>query len=156
MSKPVFCLRKTILTLKMPRNPASENVVCLCRLLNILANFSNLFLHSGKQCGPWSDCSWTGSTLFAKKTFKIISRWQSRRQLLWLAVLGLKFCRLKLLPSMLALNINTIILVLNILVYFLLQTVMAPSPNSNSNSMGYPPCFVSSKTSQVSEKLVLP
>ena len=30
------------LTLKMPRIPASENIVCLCRLLNILANFSNL------------------------------------------------------------------------------------------------------------------
>ena len=40
------------LTLKMPRKPASENVVCLCRLLNILANYSNLFLHTGKQCGP--------------------------------------------------------------------------------------------------------
>ena len=39
-------------TLKAPRNPASENVVCLCRLLNILANFSNLFLYIGKQCGP--------------------------------------------------------------------------------------------------------
>ena len=45
------------LTLKMPRKPASENVVCLCRLLNILANFSNLFFHTGKQSGPWSDCS---------------------------------------------------------------------------------------------------
>ena len=44
------------LTLKTPRKPASENVVCLCRLLNILANFSNLFLHTGKQCGPGSDC----------------------------------------------------------------------------------------------------
>ena len=33
-----------LLTLKMPRRPASENVVCLCRLLNILGNFSNLFL----------------------------------------------------------------------------------------------------------------
>ena len=32
---------------------ASENV-CLCRLLNILANFSNLFLHTGKQPGPRS------------------------------------------------------------------------------------------------------
>ena len=32
-----------LLTLKMPRKPASENVVCLCRLLNILANFANLF-----------------------------------------------------------------------------------------------------------------
>ena len=39
-----------LLILKMPRNPASENVVCLCHLLNILANFSNLFLHTGKQC----------------------------------------------------------------------------------------------------------
>ena len=36
------------LTSKMPRKPASENV-CLCRLLNILAHFSNLFLHTGKQ-----------------------------------------------------------------------------------------------------------
>ena len=43
-----------LLTLKTPRKPASENVVCLCRLLNILANFSNLFLHTGKQCGPRS------------------------------------------------------------------------------------------------------
>ena len=40
------------LTLKTPRKLASENVVCLCRLLNILADFSNLFLHTGKQCGP--------------------------------------------------------------------------------------------------------
>ena len=31
------------LTLKAPRKTASENVVCLCLLLNILANFSNLF-----------------------------------------------------------------------------------------------------------------
>ena len=42
----------TGLTLKMSRKPASENVVCLCRLLNILENFSNPFLHTGKQCGP--------------------------------------------------------------------------------------------------------
>ena len=42
------------LTLKMPRKPASEKVVCLYGLLNILANFSNLFLHTGKQCGPYS------------------------------------------------------------------------------------------------------
>ena len=41
-----------LLTLKAPRKPASENVICLCRLLNILANFSNLFLHTGKQYGP--------------------------------------------------------------------------------------------------------
>ena len=35
----------------MPRKPASENV-CLCRLMNILANFLNLFLHTGKHVGP--------------------------------------------------------------------------------------------------------
>ena len=35
------------LTLKMPRKLASENVICLCPLLNILANFPNLFLHTG-------------------------------------------------------------------------------------------------------------
>ena len=40
------------LTLKVPRKTASES-----RLLNILADFSNLFLHTGKQCGPWSDWS---------------------------------------------------------------------------------------------------
>ena len=39
------------LTLKAPRKTASENGVCLCRLLNILADFSKLFLHTGKQCG---------------------------------------------------------------------------------------------------------
>ena len=73
-----------LLTLKAPRKTAAENVVCLCRLLNILAAFSNLFLHTGKQCRPWSERSslivWSGSTLFAKITFKITSRWQSRRQ----------------------------------------------------------------------------
>ena len=46
-----------ILTLKTPKKPASENAVCLCCLLNILKNFSNLFLHTGKQCEPRSDCS---------------------------------------------------------------------------------------------------
>ena len=33
---------KIHLTLKTPRKPAPENVVCLCRLLYILAKFSNL------------------------------------------------------------------------------------------------------------------
>ena len=42
------------LTLKMPRKPTSENVVCLYRLLKILANFSNIFWHTGKLCRPWS------------------------------------------------------------------------------------------------------
>ena len=45
-----------LLTLKCQKKIVSENVVCLCRLLNILANFSNLFLHAGKQCGPRSEC----------------------------------------------------------------------------------------------------
>ena len=52
--KRIYSKRKEYcchLTLKMPRKSASESVVCLC-LLNILANFSNLFLHTGKQCGP--------------------------------------------------------------------------------------------------------
>ena len=79
-----------VLTLKTPRKPSSENVVCLCCLLNILANFSNLFyayrqtvwtqirrlLKEPSDLGPH----------FAKRTFKIRSRWESRRQLLWLAV----------------------------------------------------------------------
>ena len=60
MSEPgglVVIVTDQSLTLKLPRKPASENVVWQCRLLNILANFSNLFLHTGKQCGPRSDCS---------------------------------------------------------------------------------------------------
>ena len=52
----IYILHTKCLTLKMPRKPASENVVCLCHLLNILANFPNLFLHTGKQCGSCSDC----------------------------------------------------------------------------------------------------
>ena len=79
---------KKVLTLKMPRKSASENVFCLCRLLNILANFSNLFLYTGKHMDSDQTASrgavWSGSTLFAAMTFKITSRWQSRRQLLWL------------------------------------------------------------------------
>ena len=43
---PFFKPFLVCLTLKTPRKTASENV-CLCRLLNILANFSNLFLHTG-------------------------------------------------------------------------------------------------------------
>ena len=53
----LFSRKNKTLTIKMPRKPASENVVCICRLLNILANFSNLFLHTGKQYGPRSDFS---------------------------------------------------------------------------------------------------
>ena len=82
----------SFLTLKMPRKPSSENVVCLCRLLNILATFQACFFFciqansvAPDQTAP-RRAVWSGSTLFAKMTFKITSRWQSRRQLLWLAV----------------------------------------------------------------------
>ena len=47
---------KRLKPLKRQEKSASENVICFCHLLNILANFSNLFLHTGKQCGPRSDC----------------------------------------------------------------------------------------------------
>ena len=58
LSVTCTCANSTeYLTLKAPRKPAPENTVCLCRLMNTLANFSNLFLHTGKQCGPRSDCS---------------------------------------------------------------------------------------------------
>ena len=51
-----ICFSKIALTLKTPRKPASENVVCLCRLLNILANFSNLFLHTEEQSDLGPQC----------------------------------------------------------------------------------------------------
>ena len=79
-------------TLIMPRKPASENV-CLCHLLNILANFQTYFCIQANSVDPDQTAPrgavWSGSTLFAKMTFKITSRWQSRRQLLWLVVQGL-------------------------------------------------------------------
>ena len=33
------------------KKTASENVVCLCRLLHLLENFKNIFLHTGKPYG---------------------------------------------------------------------------------------------------------
>ena len=78
------------LTLKMQRKPASENVLCLCHLLNILAVFQTYFCIQANSVDPDQTAPkgavWSGSTLFAEMTFKITSRWQSRRQLLWLAV----------------------------------------------------------------------
>ena len=47
-----------------------ENVICLCCLLNILAIFSNLFLHTGKQCGPRSDCSFRSSLIWVHTVCK--------------------------------------------------------------------------------------
>ena len=45
-------LSKDSLILKMPRKPASENVVCLCRLLNILENLPNLFCIQANSVDP--------------------------------------------------------------------------------------------------------
>ena len=40
------------LTLKMPRKPASENVVCLCCLLNILQSFQTYFCIQANSVDP--------------------------------------------------------------------------------------------------------
>ena len=40
------------LSLKMPGKLASENVPLFMSSAEILANVSNLFLHTSKQCGP--------------------------------------------------------------------------------------------------------
>ena len=41
-----------LLTLKTPRKSASENVVCLCRLLNIPANFQTYFCTQANKVDP--------------------------------------------------------------------------------------------------------
>ena len=75
----VLLLLSTKLTLTMPRKPASENVVCICRLLHLLANVSNiLFAYRQTVWTQIRGAVWSGSSLFAKMTFKITSRWQSR------------------------------------------------------------------------------
>ena len=50
----------SLLTLKAPRKTASENVVCLCRLLNILANFI-------KPTFAYRQTVWTQIRLLLKK-----------------------------------------------------------------------------------------
>ena len=40
------------LTLKAPRKTASENVVCLCRLLNVLASFQTYFCMQANSVEP--------------------------------------------------------------------------------------------------------
>ena len=61
------------LTLKMPRKPASENVLCLCCLLNILVTFQTYFCIQANSVDPDQTAPrksvWSGSTLFAKMTF---------------------------------------------------------------------------------------
>ena len=48
---------------------ACENIVCLCRLLYILTNFTELFIYIGKQCGP-TGAVWSG--LHCRRGFKNI------------------------------------------------------------------------------------
>ena len=40
------------LTIKTPEKTTCENVVCLCRLLNIFVNFSNLFCIQANSVDP--------------------------------------------------------------------------------------------------------
>ena len=78
------------LTLKTPRNlhlkMSSVYVVCLI----FLQTFQTYFCIQANSVDPDQTAPrgavWSGSTLFAKMTFKITSRWQSRRQMLWLVV----------------------------------------------------------------------
>ena len=73
-----------ILTLKIPIKTTSENVVCWIFLQTYFCIQANSV--DPDQTAPrWA--VWSGSTLFAKMTFKITSRGQSRWQLLWLAVI---------------------------------------------------------------------
>ena len=84
-----------VLTLKAPRKTASENVVCLCRLLNILANFSNLFF-------AYRQTVWTQIRLLLKEQSDLgphcLQKWLLKSQaedkaddnLLWLALYVLK------------------------------------------------------------------
>ena len=87
---------KIQLTLKTPRKPASENVVCLCCLLNILANFSNLSLHRGKQCGPRSDCSYRSSLIWVHTVSKklLLNHKQISRQMTIVVIGGLRVNKL--------------------------------------------------------------
>ena len=48
------------LTLKAPKKTASENVVCWI----FLQTSQSYFLHTGKQCGPRSDCSFRSSLIW--------------------------------------------------------------------------------------------
>ena len=78
----------SVLTLKMPRKPASENVACLCWIfLQTFQTYYCILTNSVDldQIAP-SGAVWSWSTLFARMSFKITSIWQSRQQLLWLAV----------------------------------------------------------------------
>ena len=81
---------KWTLTLKAPRKTASEmsSVYVVCWIfLQTFWNYSCIQANSvdPDQTAP-KGAVWSGSTLFAEMTYKITSRWESRRQLLWLAL----------------------------------------------------------------------
>ena len=54
----------------MPRKAASVNVVCLCRLLNILANFLNLFCIEASRVNPEKEQSDLGPHCLQKCLLK--------------------------------------------------------------------------------------
>ena len=85
----LHCWKRGQLTLKMPRKSASKmsSVYVVCWIF--LQTFQTYFCIQANGVDPNQTAPrgvWSGSTLFAKMTFKITSRWQSRRQLLWWAV----------------------------------------------------------------------
>ena len=88
-STPYYIL---VLTLKMPRK-YSTDIYVVCWIF--LQTYQTCFCIHANSVDPDQTAPrgavWSRSTLFAKITFKITSRWQSRRQLLWLAVKGLKW-----------------------------------------------------------------
>ena len=68
----------------MPRKPASENGVCFVVCWIFLHTFQTYFCIQANSMDPDQTAPrgavWSGSALFAKRTFKTTSRWQSRRQ----------------------------------------------------------------------------
>ena len=52
----------------MPRKPASENVVCLCRLLHLLANFSNILF-------AYRQTVWTQFRLLLDESQNLFPSW---------------------------------------------------------------------------------
>ena len=60
----IYPIYSDTLTLKMPRKHASQNVVCLCHLLNFLAKFQTYFCIQANSVDP----DQTAPRLFAKMT----------------------------------------------------------------------------------------
>ena len=72
LSKICQCQHWYWLTIKAPRKTASENV-CLCRLLNILANFSKLFF-------AYRQTVWTQIRLLLNLDLHCLQKWLLKSQ----------------------------------------------------------------------------